>query len=91
MLENGTIHITMMKNWVSHIRFLRKTAYRISGSAEKGAFRVVTPPPPESITAVPGVLDAVNSLRVNGLENTSLTGGSDGPGVSGRANINPRF
>ena len=24
MSENGTIHITMMKNWVSNIRFLRK-------------------------------------------------------------------
>ena len=34
---NGTIHITMMKNWVSSILFLRKKgAYRIPGSAEKG-------------------------------------------------------
>ena len=37
MSANGTIHITMMKNWVSHILFLRKRgAYRIPGSAERG-------------------------------------------------------
>ena len=39
MSENGTIHITMMKNCVSHILFLRKGgggAYRIPGSAEGG-------------------------------------------------------
>ena len=39
MSENRTIHITMMKNWVSHILFLRKKgAYCIPGSAEKGGY-----------------------------------------------------
>ena len=39
MIENGTIHISMMKNWVSHILFLRKKgAYRLPGSAEKGGY-----------------------------------------------------
>ena len=42
MSENGTIHITMMKNWVSHI----KGAYRIPGSAEKGGYSSRIPPPP---------------------------------------------
>ena len=37
--ENGIIHISMIKNWVSHIVFLRKNgAYRLSGSAEKGGY-----------------------------------------------------
>ena len=39
MSESGNIHITMMKNWVSHILFLRKKgAYRIPGSAVKGGY-----------------------------------------------------
>ena len=43
--ENGTIHISMMKNWVSHILFLKRGggggggAYRIPGSVEKGTIR----------------------------------------------------
>ena len=37
--KTGNSHITMMKNWVSHILFLRKRgAYRIPGSTEKGGY-----------------------------------------------------
>ena len=57
MSENGTIYISMMKNWVSHIFFfLEKGAYRLPGTAENGGYsgrtsaichiKVVTPPPP---------------------------------------------
>ena len=57
MSENGTIYISMMKNWVSHIFFyLEKGACRLPGSAENGGYsgrtsaichiKVVTPPPP---------------------------------------------
>ena len=42
--ENRTIHISMMKNWVSHILFLKGGgggggAYRIPGSVEKGTIQ----------------------------------------------------
>ena len=48
MSENGTCHITVMKNWVSHV----KGTYRIPGSAEKGGYSGRTsvlcyPPPPK--------------------------------------------
>ena len=44
MSENVTIYITMVKNWVSQILFHRKKgAYRIPGSAEKGAIRAAHP------------------------------------------------
>ena len=48
MSENGTCHITVMKNWVNHI----KGTYRIPGSAEKGGYLGRTsvlcyPPPPK--------------------------------------------
>ena len=37
--KTGNSHITMMKNWVSHILFLRKRgAYRIPGSTEKWGY-----------------------------------------------------
>ena len=40
MSENGIIHISMMKTWVSH---MKKGEYRIPGSAEKGAIRHAHP------------------------------------------------
>ena len=40
--ENGTIHLTM-KKWVSHILFLKKGAYGILGSTEKGGFCAAHP------------------------------------------------
>ena len=59
MSENGIIQISMIKNWVSRIVFLRKNgAYRISGSAEKGGYLARTfvlghigsyHPPPEAV------------------------------------------
>ena len=43
MSEKGTIYVSMMKNWVSHILFLRKRgAYRIPGSTEKGGYSART-------------------------------------------------
>ena len=33
--ENGTIHITMMKNWVSHILFFRKRGLNVYLAALK--------------------------------------------------------
>ena len=40
MSENGTIHISMMKNWVSHILFLRKRGLIVYLSAlKKGAIQ----------------------------------------------------
>ena len=63
--ENGTIHITMMKNWASHIFFLRKRGFIVYLAAlKKGAiraahpyyviYRVVTlPPPPRYIRFIP--------------------------------------
>ena len=39
MSENGTIHVTMMKNWVSHILFLRKKGLIVYLAAlKKGLF-----------------------------------------------------
>ena len=39
--ENGTIHITMMKNWVSPILFLRKRGLILYLAAlKKGAIQV---------------------------------------------------
>ena len=38
MSGNGTIHISMMKNWDCHIIFLKIWAYRIPGSAKKGGY-----------------------------------------------------
>ena len=35
MSENGTIHITMMKNWVSHVLFLRKRGLILYSAALK--------------------------------------------------------
>ena len=44
MSENGTIHITIIKKTGSVIYFfLEKGAYRIPGSAEKGAIRHAHP------------------------------------------------
>ena len=40
MSKNGTIHITLMKNWVSHILFLRKRGLIVYLAAlKKGAIR----------------------------------------------------
>ena len=40
MSENGTIHITMMKKWVTHILFLRKRGFIVYLAAlKKGAIR----------------------------------------------------
>ena len=36
MSQNGTIHITMMKNWVSNILFLRKGGLSYTSPADKG-------------------------------------------------------
>ena len=55
------IYISMMKNWVSHILFLRKGGIiLIPGSAEKGGYSgrtsvlchiwVFTPPPPRRVS-----------------------------------------
>ena len=38
-LENGTIYITMMKNWVSHILFLRKGGWRGGGVSYQEALK----------------------------------------------------
>ena len=35
-----TIYLSMIKNWVSHILFLEKGAYRIPGSAGKGDYNM---------------------------------------------------
>ena len=44
MSENGTIHITMMKNWVSHILFLRKRGLIVNLAAlKKRAIRAPHP------------------------------------------------
>ena len=44
MSENGTIHIKMMKNWVSHILFLRKRGLIVYLAALKeGAIRAAHP------------------------------------------------
>ena len=43
MSEKGIINVSMMKNWASHILFLRKKgAYPIPGSAEKGGYSART-------------------------------------------------
>ena len=42
--ENGTIHITMTKNWVSHILFLRKRGLIVYLAAlKRGAIRAAHP------------------------------------------------
>ena len=56
MSENGTIHITMMKNWVSHILFLRKAdlsytwqRWKNGGYSARtyiGSYPYPPPPPP---------------------------------------------
>ena len=44
MSENGTIHITMMKNWISHILFLRKRGLIVYLAAlKKGVIRATHP------------------------------------------------
>ena len=44
MSENGNIHITMMKNWVSHIPFLRKRGLIVYlAELKKGAIRAAHP------------------------------------------------
>ena len=44
MSVNGTIHISMMKNWVCHILFLRKRGLIVYLAAlKKGAFRHAHP------------------------------------------------
>ena len=43
-VKNGAIHIPIKKKWVSHIQFpWKKGAYRLPGSAEKGAIRAAHP------------------------------------------------
>ena len=79
MSENGTIHITMMKNWVCHILFLnKKGAYRLPDSAKKGAIGLhihtmsdigsppPTPPPrvgPDKLMVGSFILDLILILR----------------------------
>ena len=41
-VRNGTIHISMMKNWASHILFLKKGGLSYTGSAEKGGYSART-------------------------------------------------
>ena len=68
MSENGTIHITMMKNWVSHILFLKKRgAYRIPGSAEKGDYSRRTSIHPYSYPPPPSYDSVVCSTISNGV------------------------
>ena len=44
MSENGNIHITMMKTWVSHILFLRKGGLIVYLAAlKRGAIRAAHP------------------------------------------------
>ena len=44
MSEDGTIHMTMMKNWVHHILFLRKRGLIVYLAAlKKGAIRATHP------------------------------------------------
>ena len=44
MSENGTIYISMMKNWVSHILFLRQSGLIVYLAAlKKGAIRAAHP------------------------------------------------
>ena len=39
-VKNGIIHISMMKNWVSHAFFLRKTGLTVYlGALKKGSIR----------------------------------------------------
>ena len=64
MSENGTFHITMMKNWVSHILFLRKRGHIVYLAAlKKDAIRAAHPyyviyrysyPPPGTKSVVAG-------------------------------------
>ena len=63
MSENGTIHITMMKNWVSHLLFLRKRGlilYLAAGGYSGGTSVLChisyigsyPPPPPDFDTLI---------------------------------------
>ena len=43
-MENGTIHTTMMKNWVSHVLFIRKRGLMVYLAAlKKGAIHTAHP------------------------------------------------
>ena len=83
MSENGTIHITMMKNCVSHILFLKKRGLIVYLAAlKRGLFaphiRTMSyigsypPPPPPPRACLPGLNQIVSSSRTQHSEAVSL-------------------
>ena len=85
MSENGTIHISMMKNWVSHILILRKRGFIVYLAAlKKGAIRAAHPyyviyrllPPPPPLLSLSQrkrtKMDEVNVLETGNSTHTSF-------------------